>query len=51
MSIQGIIVTIMVAAAILYAAIVLVRKRRAFSTKHGCDDDCGCNGAAKKLTS
>jgi hypothetical protein len=48
---QYVIVTIIIAAALLYAGGVLIRKRRSFSIKPGCDTDCGCNASSKKLTS
>jgi hypothetical protein len=51
MNIQIIIVFAIIVAAIVYAALTLVRKRRSFSLKAGCSDDCGCNGGSKKLPS
>ncbi|MBK6748550.1 MAG: FeoB-associated Cys-rich membrane protein [Pyrinomonadaceae bacterium] len=51
MSLQFIIVLIVIAAALVFAAVTLIRKRRAFSTKEGCGTDCGCGDGSKKLTS
>ncbi|MBK7393130.1 MAG: FeoB-associated Cys-rich membrane protein [Chloracidobacterium sp.] len=51
MMIQTIIVIAIIAAACLYAGSILLKKRRAFSSKPGCDSDCGCSGASKKLPS
>lgn len=51
MMIQTAIVFAIILAAILYAGLLLLGKRRAFSTKADCGDDCGCNGSDKKLTS
>jgi hypothetical protein len=47
MNIQLIAVIAIIAAAITYAAITLLRKRRSFSAKSGCGHDCGCKGASK----
>lgn len=41
--IQNVIVIAIITAAIIYAAVVLMRKRRAFSVKPGCSDGCDCN--------
>lgn len=36
-------VIFIIAAAVVYAGVTLLRKRRAFSPKPGCGkDDCGC---------
>jgi hypothetical protein len=51
MMLQNLIVIAIITAAIVYAAVTLLRKRRAFSVKLGCGDDCGCNGSGKKLIS
>jgi hypothetical protein len=51
MNIQYIIVVAILIAALAYAVTTLLRKRRSFSTKPGCDADCGCSGGSKKLTS
>jgi len=48
---QTIIVIAIIAAAVLYAGSIVLKKRRAFSVKHGCGDDCGCSGGSKKLPS
>ncbi|MFN0139981.1 MAG: FeoB-associated Cys-rich membrane protein [Pyrinomonadaceae bacterium] len=40
---QNILVIAIITAAVAYATIMLLRKRRAFSVKHGCGSDCGCN--------
>jgi len=50
MNVQAIIVIGIVLGAVLYALKLLRQKSRSFSPKSGCDSDCGCNGAAKKLT-
>lgn len=42
MNLQLIAVLLIVAAALTYAVVSVVKKRRSFSTKHGCDNDCGC---------
>ena len=51
MLIQGIIVGIIIVAAIAYAVKTLLQKRRSFSSKAGCEADCGCSGGSKKLPS
>jgi hypothetical protein len=51
MNLQAIIVIGLILAAVLYAASTLYKKRRAFSTKAGCAEDCGCGGTSKKLPS
>lgn len=51
MTLQTIIVLVIIAAAVVYAGSTLYKKRRAFSTKAGCGDDCGCSGGSKKLPS
>ena len=51
MTVQYIIVVAIISAAITYAAVTLIRKRRSFSTKSGCGNDCGCGDGSKKLTS
>lgn len=47
MDTQTIIVLLIILAAILYAGSSLVRKRRSFSPKSACADDCGCSGGTK----
>lgn len=42
MDFQLIIVIAIIAAALAYAAVTLIRKRRSFTPKAGCDHDCGC---------
>ena len=45
---QFAIVIAIIAAALAFAGVTLLRKRRAFSTKPGCgSDNCGCNGGLK----
>ena len=51
MLIQSIIVGLIIAAAVVYGIVTLSRKRRSFSTKPGCESDCGCNSGGKKLPS
>lgn len=51
MMIQTVIVVAIILAATVYSVFLLARKRRAFSAKTDCGNDCGCNGAGKKLTS
>lgn len=51
MNIQLIIVLVIVVLAAAYAAKTLIGKRKAFSTKPGCEHDCGCNGSGKSLRS
>ena len=51
MTLQFVIVMVLIAAAIAYAGVTLFNKRRSFSSKQGCADDCGCSGASKKLPS
>jgi hypothetical protein len=51
MNIQSIIVGFIILLAAIYAGMIVWRKSRSFSTKSGCEADCGCNGKAKKLTS
>ncbi len=43
MDIQNVIVIAIIAVAVGYAVTVVFRKRRAFSPKHGCANDCGCH--------
>lgn len=51
MNIQLIIVMVIVVLAVAYAGRTLIAKRKAFSTKRGCEQDCGCNGNGKSLRS
>lgn len=51
MSVQYFIVIAIIVAAVAYATVMLVRKRRSFSGKPGCASDCGCGEASKKLPS
>ena len=51
MNIQYILALTVIVLAVAYAAITVLRKRHSFSPKSGCDSDCGCNGASKKLPS
>jgi len=45
--VQYLIVAFIIAAAVAYGAVTLVRKRRAFSSKAVCGTDCGCGPASK----
>lgn len=47
MAFEGLIVGIVILAAVVFAGRSLLRKRHAFSTKGGCGADCGCNGKPK----
>ena len=51
MMLQNLIVIAIIAAAVIFAGVTLLRKRRAFSVKNGCSHDCGCGGGSKKLNS
>jgi len=51
MNIQLIIVIAIIVLAVAYAGKTVLSKRRSFSTKHGCEQDCGCNGSRKSLRS
>ncbi|MEQ1603610.1 MAG: FeoB-associated Cys-rich membrane protein [Pyrinomonadaceae bacterium] len=51
MNVQTIIALAIILAAALYAGRVMAKRVRSFSPKTGCGDDCGCNGASKKLPS
>ncbi|MFT3745581.1 MAG: FeoB-associated Cys-rich membrane protein [Pyrinomonadaceae bacterium] len=51
MNLQTIIVIAIIIAALAYAAVMIKKRVRSFSPKPGCGDDCGCNGASKKLPS
>jgi hypothetical protein len=44
---QTLLAAIVIGGAFVYAALVLVRKSRAFSTKSTCADDCGCSSKSK----
>ncbi len=44
MDFQGIIVFTLIALAAAYGVVTLALRRRAFSPKKRCDDDCGCGG-------
>ena len=48
MDIQTVIVVLIVAAALAYAASAVVKKVNAFRPKAGCGDDCGCGSTSKK---
>jgi hypothetical protein len=50
MTIQYLLVAIIVACAVGYGVVTVLRKRRSFSTKAGCGADCGCEakGSRKK---
>ena len=51
MTIQTIVVIAILAAAFAYALSTLFKKRKAFSTKASCGNDCGCSESPKKLPS
>jgi hypothetical protein len=51
MNIQFVIVAAIILAAVIYAGKTLLHKRRAFSGKHGCEQDCGCNAGGKSIRS
>ena len=51
MNFQMIIVLVIIAAAFVYAGVLVAKKTKSFSPKSDCGGDCGCNGAAKKLPS
>lgn len=36
------IVILIILAALTFATVSIIKKRKSFSTKHGCDHDCGC---------
>jgi len=48
MDLQFIIVGLVIAAALAYAAVTFTRKTKTFSPNSGCENDCGCGGSAKK---
>ena len=50
MLIQYLIVGFIIAAAIAYGLATLVRKRKSFSTKPGCEADCGCESKTKRTS-
>ncbi len=39
---QFLIVMAIILAALTFAAVSIIKKRKSFSTKPGCDHDCGC---------
>lgn len=45
---QRLIVLIIIAFAALFLLRLLLAKRRAFSVKKGCGDDCGCAGPERQ---
>lgn len=49
MDTQTIIVTVLVFAAICYAATMFFRKTKAFSSVKACDNDCGCSAKSKTV--
>jgi hypothetical protein len=50
MDLQYIIVGLVIAAALAYAAVTFARKTRSFTPNSGCENDCGCGGESKKTT-
>ncbi|MBX7054361.1 MAG: FeoB-associated Cys-rich membrane protein [Pyrinomonadaceae bacterium] len=42
MSLQSLIVFVLIAAAVIFGAAAIWRKRTSFSAKPGCGGDCGC---------
>lgn len=51
MMLQQLIVIAIIVAAVVYVGMIMLRKSRSFSRKHGCGNDCGCNGREKNITS
>jgi hypothetical protein len=47
LEVQNIVALLILAAAVFYGAMLLWKKTRAFSTKNGCADDCGCSTKTK----
>jgi hypothetical protein len=47
MDIQTIIAGLIILIAVAYAAMVLLRKTKAFSPRSTCVDDCGCSSKSK----
>ena len=45
---QYIIVGLVIAVALAYAAGTFARKTKSFSPRSGCENDCGCGGKSKK---
>ena len=50
MDLQYIIVGLVIAVALAYAAVTFARKTKTFSPNSGCEDDCGCGGSSKKTS-
>ena len=48
MDVQTVIVGIIILAAVVYAARMIWKKMRGFSSKAGCATNCGCDAAAAK---
>jgi len=48
MDVQILIVVLIIAGALIYAAFGMVKKARAFRGKGECGDDCGCGSKSKK---
>jgi hypothetical protein len=46
---QTYIVTAVIAAALAYAAVVLMRRVKAFLPNGKCADDCGCSASSDKM--
>ncbi|MBV9216584.1 MAG: FeoB-associated Cys-rich membrane protein [Acidobacteria bacterium] len=51
MSFQLIVVLAIILVAVFFAGSKLLSKRRSFSTKGDCGEDCGCSSGGKKLRS
>jgi hypothetical protein len=47
MDLQYIIVGLVIAVALAYAAVTFARKTKSFTPNSGCEDDCGCGGKSK----
>ena len=47
MDVQAVIVIGIVAIAVIYAAVAVLRKTKAFSSKGECAEDCGCSSKTK----
>lgn len=51
MNIQNIIAALIILGAVAYVANILLKKKRSFSPKSGCANDCGCGSKADKAQS
>ena len=48
MDVQILLVILIVAGAVVFAALGVIKKARAFRPKGECGDDCGCGSKSKK---